>query len=213
MKVESDTLLFERSDKVTLGWNPESILPLLEPNEYTVDVFLLELDSNTGKHKQLSMLGSNLPNNGSTEVVVDYINSSGEGVEESINMAVIEVSVNPTSMSGNIPTGRSRRSASILSALGRSSLRVVRYSPVRYVLATWAIQRSLCEAWSAFQPDNIGEMILNRLTECPRTTNEAAAPNSGLKEDNFAIHFFHPNASKCFRQRVTDRYIKCMYRT
>ena len=203
VNVESDGLLLVRGNKIKVSWIPASVLPqkVLEPEEYTVDILLLQLNTSTGAQEQLSVLASNIPNNGFAEVVVEYPYSNGENVEESIHMALIEVSVNTS-------TSVTRGLASdILNALGKVARRVLKLSRLLYTLARWAVQRVLCEIWGQFQSDNTGEDILRRLPPCPRTSTEAAAPNSGLREENFALWFFHPGASKCFRQRVTDKYV------
>ena len=94
-------------------------------------------------------------------------------------------------------------------------------------LAVQARQRELCEAWSAVQPTNIGQEILNRLPPCPRRVTDVQAPNSGFSEEKFLSYipiigtiqnyfgttlvddsfrtFFHPGTTSCFRQRVTDK--------
>ncbi len=203
VSVDNDVVLLKKKDMINITWSPESILPVVKPDNYSVDVHLLEFDVTTKSWKQLKVLGSNIPNTGAAELTVDFpdISAPRPTIQGSISVVVIQVSVSINSIretQGSV--------SGILSYI--SKLNQVGISgPFMYAnKVAGTTQRQLCNEWSASQPANIGQEILNRLPPCPRTVAEAETPNSGLKKDNTFIGFFHPEADACFRQRVFDRY-------
>lgn len=230
--IENDDLFFTRGTPVKVYWSPQAILPVESPESYSVDIHLMELNLASGKWEHLVTLGTDLTNNGSAEVRISEIETIEIGAVETLDSStspvVVQVSVSSASTS---TMGMSKRqtASNVLRKLGRFALRTLKNSPVRYLrkLARQAAQRILCETWSALEPENIGQEILDRLPSCPRTSAAARAPNSGFREERLSSsirvvgqvqnffdttiiddkfrEFFHPRTSSCFRQTVTDR--------
>lgn len=229
--IENDDLFFTRGTPVKVYWSPQAILPVESPESYSVDIHLMELNLATGKWEHLVTLGTDLTNNGSAEVRISEIETieigAVENLDSSASPVVVQVSVSLASSA--MATSKRQTASNVLRKLGRFALRTLKNSPVRYLrkLARQAAQRVLCETWSALQPANIGQEILDRLPPCPRTSVGARAPNSGFREERLSSsipvvgqvqnffdttiiddkfrEFFHPRTSSCFRQTVTDR--------
>lgn len=202
----------------------------MEPHDsYEVDIHLLELSTETGTWTRLVTLETDLPNNGTASVrIPSTIQTDDDTFESAISSVVIQVSLSANSTREGRLVRRGIFS-DLLRRLGTFGLTTIRNSPMRFLmrLARQAAQRGLCETWSALQPRNIGQEILNRLPPCPRRARDARRPNSGFTEERFSSHvpivgtiqdylgttlvddafrnFFHPGTASCFRQRVTDK--------
>ena len=220
--------LYLSNTEVNVQWSPESIFPMEPPNSYAVDIDLLELSIETGTWTRLTTLGTDLPNNGVATVRIPSIQTEDNRFESAISSIVIQVSLSANSTNEGRLIKRGIFS-SLLRRLGQFGLATSRNSPMRFLrnLPSPVDQRNFCELWSALQPPNIGQTILNRLPPCPRRARDARRPNSGFTEERFSSHipivgtiqnylgttlvddafrtFFHPDTASCFRQRVTDK--------
>ena len=224
MYIANTDLVVSSDTMVRVQWSPESILPMEAPDNYEVDIELLEINMETGFWNKITTLETGLPNNGTANVRIPSIQQE-DVVESSISPVIIQVALNASST-------RTKRGifTNFLNKLGRFALKTIKNSPMRFLkkLARQAVQRALCEIWGALQPPNIGQEILNRLPPCPRRIRDARRPNSGFTEERFSSlvpivgtvqnylgttlvddafrTFFHPGTANCFRQRVVDRY-------
>lgn len=222
MYIANTDLILSSDTTVRVQWSPESILPMEAPDNYRVDIELLEMNIESGSWEKMATLGTDLPNNGIADVRIPNVQEE-DTVESSISPVIIQVAVSDSSTGRGAPTN-------LLEKLGRFTQKTIRNSPMRFLkkIARQAVQRALCELWCVLQPPNIGEEILNRLPPCPRRIRDARAPNSGFTEERFSSHipiigtiqnylgttlvddiyrqFFHPNTATCFQQRVADRY-------
>ena len=115
----------ESGTVVNVYWSPQSIFTLAEADSYTVDITLRELDMNTNKWNILSTLASDLPNSGEATVTIPELESV-EDYEDSLSPVVIEVGVSRVSM-----TSTKRSFSSVLSAIGRFGLRILKQAPLR----------------------------------------------------------------------------------
>ena len=61
---EPDTLALVNFPNITISWNPEALLPLIDPNLFTVDIFLTQLNMDTLQFELFEVLGRNIPNIG-----------------------------------------------------------------------------------------------------------------------------------------------------
>ena len=194
---------------------------LVDYSTYTVDITLRELDIDTGEWRVLATLVSNLLNDGEAEVTIPEL-PTVQNYEDSVSPVVVEVGVSSASM-----TDTKKRSllSSILTAVGRFGLRIIKQAPLRILkkLARQFVQRLACEAWALTQDDNIGQQINTRLEPCPCTADVARA-HRGFKEERLSSivrvigqvqdffgttivddafrNYFHPGSASCFRQRV-----------
>ena len=220
--------LFLSNTEVDVQWSPESIFPMEYPGSYEVDINLLELSIETGTWTRLATLGTDLPNSGVATVRIPSIQTEDNRFESAISSIVIQVSLSANSTNEGRLIKRGIFS-SLLRRLGQFGLATSRNSPMRFLrnLPSPVDQRNFCELWSAVQPPNIGQEILNRLPPCPRRVRDARRPNSGFTEERFSSHipiigtiqnylgttlvddafrtYFHPDTASCFRPRVTDK--------
>ena len=220
--------LFVPNTEVNIQWSPESIFPMESPNSYEVDIELLELSIEAGTWTRLTMLGTDLSNNGTANVRIPSIQTENNRFESGISSIVIRVSLSANSTSEGRLVKRGIFS-NLLRRLGQAGLATSRNSPMRFLrnLLSPVDQRNFCELWSALQTPNIGQEILNRLPPCPRSVRDARRPNSGFTEERFSSHipivgtiqsylgtilvddtfrtYFHPGTASCFRQRVTNK--------
>ena len=224
--IDDDDLLFLEGTSIGVHWSPLSILPVVNADDYSVDIRLTELID--GSWRELLMLGSDLPNTGFAQLAVPAITES-KTLFGSITPIMIQVSVSAKSTEESNLSVKRGIVSDILQKLGKSALRIIKNSPIRFIgkVALQAGQRLLCERWSSLQLDGIGEAALEMLPPCPRTVAAANIPNSGFVEervssivpligtiqnyfgstivDNEYREFFHPGTSSCFRQRITRR--------
>ena len=87
---------------------------------------------------------------------------------------------------------------------------VISYSD-RILSIPSTILRQRCIDWCDTQTANIGETLLDTVEPCPRTIQQARAPNSGFSEGGNRItrrfsRILHPGAAACFRQTSFPRY-------
>ena len=219
--VKNEEPVFENGTTVLVYWSPQSIFPLLDQHNYTIDIILREFDMDSKEWKILATLGSDLPNSGEARVIIPEL-PVVENYEDALNPAVVEVGVSSASMTDT----KHSLFSNILSRIGRYGLRIMRQAPMRITkkLIRQAAQRVACETWSLTQTDNVGKQINDRLPPCPCTAEQARTPNSGFKEERLSSivkvvgrvqdfcgttivddafrHYFHPGAASCFRQRV-----------
>ena len=219
--VESEEPVFESGTTVRVYWSSRSIFPLADLDSYTVDITLRELDIDSGEWKTLATLASDLPNNGEANITIPEL-PTVENYEDSLSPVVVEVGVSTASMAS-----KKRGLSGILSKLGRLGIRILKQAPMRIVQRINTAKRIACEIWALTQPDNIGQQTNDRLPPCPCTSDRAAGPNSGFKEERLSSivkvvgsvqnffdttiiddgfrRYFHPGTANCYRQRVTHQ--------
>ena len=178
--IASTDLILLSDTMVQVQWSPESMLPMEAPENYSVDIELLEMNMESGSWRKMATLGADLPNNGIANVRIPNIQEE-DTVESSISPVIIQVAVSDSSTGRGAPTN----------LLGRFAQKTIRNSPIRFLkkLARQAVQRALCELWCVLQPPNIGEEILNRFPPCPTRIRDARVPNSGFTERDFHLTF------------------------
>ena len=197
ISIDQDPLLLVRgSDNMyTAHWDPQSLLPLLDPSMFTVNIELYRLDID--KEEWLPFLGiaSDHPNSGTVEF------SAPSTVEN-------QPEVYPVSL--RISVGRLVSSpAGAQSGVSRLIEGVIRF--VNDAVSQWmsnlyyAVSMRLvknCQAWYNSEPMDIGQQIASRVLPCCETEEKSAAPNSGFVRDTHdsLVAFFHPGAASCYRQ-------------
>ena len=196
--VESDKILLLPNDKTVIHWSPDSIVPLYfedtfaVPTDYNVDIYLYRLDLMSENYTRIEKLASDIPNTGMYEITLSLVNLPDGFVAGLFGVSLTEQFT----------------SASTGNAIPDDVLDLIRKASkfgLIYVGGSLAA-REICSAWLLTEPDDIGEMILDRLPPCPLVQN-AALYDPDFTEENFLISFYHPGASSCFRQVQFTRYI------
>ena len=198
--VLSDNLVFSVGSEIQVQWDPDTIFSVLPPNSYTVDLFLYRMELTTGIWREFSSLASNVENNGNFDLTVGNI-PTGD------NVLPIAIFVFASSQGFPLPQ------------LTSLDLRAGKWSAQFYYGQSFALQirgRFLCEAWYLQEPSSIGSELLDRVTPCPPTEEQAKLPNSGVEEERYfsflgntlyhsqQMNYFNLGVSACYRQRIID---------
>lgn len=197
----------ESDEQLTIRWNPQSILPTMEPLSYTIDITLYRFEKssdNLADLRSFLRIVRDHKNNGTATFSVPE--SNDPSVSRDIHPVAIRISVGRPSQSNS-------DTASLINILGyrveeRSLGLVAQWTSTLYYHDSPSF-RQLCTRWSQNQ-QTPGETIVDRLPPCPRRVDQARAPNSGLTEDRGywiqkANRFFHSGAATCFRQSTFTR--------
>ena len=186
--LDQNVMLLTAGAPVTMRWDPESLLPLVQASSFTVDIALYRFNDETQTYTRFLDIARGSPNTGVAEFAVP---SSNEAQQASIYPVTLRLSV-----SG--PSSPSRRQTiSLARALAGGVIR--RAIPV-YFGGSLSF-RLLCAAWYLSEPSNMGESLLRQVPNCCATEEGASLPNSDFVRDNRLISFFHPEADTCFRQK------------
>ena len=190
----------DSEEQLNITWDPQSLLPTIDPSLYTVDITLYRFQLDADNQVQFSYflhVMRDHTNNGTALFTAPESNESGGNIYP----VVIRVSVGTPTSASNSET------SSMISRFGRSGDSVAQWTSTMYYLDSLRFQ-TMCTDWSRNQ--EIGEAVRNRLPPCPPRIDQARAPNSGLSEDSGywiekSNRFFHPMAATCFRQNSFDR--------
>ena len=85
--------------------------------------------------------------------------------------------------------------------------RIAGWSGLAYTESLDRTLSKLCLVWSINQDTNIGETLLERLPSCPPNVRLAVLDSLYIEDRQISSYreFFHPNASRCFRQATFTR--------
>ena len=219
--IDNTDLLFVNGTNIGVHWSPISILPVVDPENYSVDIKLME--SPTTGSRELALLGTNLPNTGFVSVTVPpMVTDVVRNIRNSITPVFVQVSISSNSTTGVRPGTDS----DILRSVGNLSHQPLKHSPIRYVkmLTDQEEQQQFCAEWEESQQSAVTRnRRFGALPPCPRNIMVARAPNSGYIEerrssrvrvmgtipgfsgdrivDDEHRQYFNPGASACFLQR------------
>ena len=194
---ESD-LLFTPGATFTITWSPDSIVPLVDPDSFTVDVGLDCFNEASDTFTAVAVLASDIANSGETVVTLP---SQISGFSD-VCIFSIEVMVGGT----NNAISRRQTDTNLVNRLIRSGFRVVARGVVRYFVSS-LIRRGLCEVWCATQSASIGQILINEVLPCPPTVWQAMVDNEFEMENILSSRIFHPDADRCFRQIILNRSV------
>ena len=182
VSIQNNTLLYNSGDSVDITWSPE----LLQSDE-KVEVSMYEVQEasdGTLIHKKIAVLANDLPNSGKATLTMPKLNArSKRGIVSSLSTVAGKV-------------------ASVGSKVARWT------GPI--ALASDVVGYALCHVWSATESASTGTDILNSVKEtapCPPNVGQANPELSPwlVEDENKLLGFFHPGASKCFRQKEASR--------
>lgn len=193
------SLHFTENTRLTITWNPDALVSILDPSSFLVNIVVNRLNLDTGVWERAQDLATNEQNDGQAVVRIPAIFGNSFTGSDDLFPVAIEVTVGPPSI------GLNRNDTLILSAIIGA---VKRWSTIAYYSVTQSLRDS-CERWCREQPPGIGREILARLPACPRRLDQALAQNSGFKEDrglarSLSRMFFHRGAETCFRQTTFE---------
>ena len=203
-KVEVTSLneFLTAGDTINVTWSPLTLLQgaviMVDPNSFTVNIQMYEVQmTSNGNYAQheIAVLASSIPNNGKATVTIptELFHNTTEPVH-SVNILV------------NLNNQLLIRKRFI-----GASLQIGLWSVSVIAIASQSLLYDACKAWALLEPAGIGPELLDRVTQtapCPPNVGQAETVNSGLVEDehNFLISIFHPDADKCFRQKIITKY-------
>ena len=186
-----------------IKWN-KNILPFEPPENYEVEIYLFELNTNDGTLSSPVNVAKGVNNTGETTVRVPSLRNA-----KSLTVPVLLKVV---------PSDKSNRRRRQIKLDPRKSIGV--WSGLFFGSSdgfSVQILRKECDKWFRSQPDG-GELLRDTIP-CPHTLAQARFPNSGLVEVNMESIFQatqygkqfqryrHPNTETCFQQRTLQRYI------
>ena len=77
VQLNTSNAVFESGDGVEITWLPETIVPIVDPDSYTVDVRLSCFDNESDTFEELAVVASGIPNSGQAIITLPAINISG----------------------------------------------------------------------------------------------------------------------------------------
>lgn len=186
------SLHIQPNSRLAVTWNPDSLLPMMDPTYFLVNIALSQMDIQDGRWQRMQNLATNLPNTGEATVTIPpLVMSNSATAADDIYPVSIEVVV------GSV-NGRQKRQVSLIG--------IALWSTVGYLYGSVEL-REACEVWRRNQRRGIGNEINSRLPPCPRTMEQADANTGDIKfrrDTGFGNYlsrlFFHPGADSCYRQ-------------
>ena len=196
--LDQGTMLLTAGNRITVRWDPDSLLPLVQSSSFSVDISLFRFNDDAQTWVHFLSLAEEHPNTGAADFTVPFSNE----VVRDIYPVTLQLSINR-------PSSPSRRQTT--SSLVRTAGSLVRRA-VHVYYGGSASLRLLCTAWYYTEPSGMGELLLGQVPNCCATEAGAELPNTDFVRDNRLISFFHPEADTCFRQKPSTitRYIKAV---
>ena len=197
----SGSLFLDPKSHVKLEWNP-NILPYSDPQSYSVDILLYEIDEMEGLLSTRYVLKQDINNTGSDEVEIPALDNAKTAVP-----VVIKVAESATS------SNRRRRQAGSDSPLSGVWSGIFIGSTASSAINSISLRIS-CNSWTKSENEQIGSTLLENVIPCPPRLEQARLPNSGLTEVNLTSVFgpssynrqyqlyLHQNTTVCFQQRA-----------
>ena len=201
ISLDQDTLLLVQNSKetFTVHWDPQSLLPMVNPSFFTVNLNLYRLDDDRKNWMYFLDVQKGHPNTG----VIDFFIPSTDEVELNVYPVALHISVGEQVAMGN------QEEIFQVSDVIKSAQDAVSqwFSSFFYYDIDSLDLFDECMDWYTQEPSDIGETLLNRVPDCCQTAERAAAPNSGFVRDTHdtLVAFFHPNACSCYRQATITR--------
>ncbi len=159
----------------------------MDPTSYLVNIGLYRFTDIGEEWRLVAYLGTELPNNGSIEVTIpNTVVFPG--------VTVVAIAVEPA-------VTAQRQLAD--NPLG---LRARIWGLIGYFVAPFPLN-GFCDQWYSRQPADIGLTLLTQVEPCPCDERQADRDKGFIWDRTSATQTFHPGASDCYRQVVTNRYV------
>ena len=202
---ENSLVVIQNSDeRFTVHWDPQTLLPMVDPTFFTVDLKLYRLDDDRKDWKLFLTVMKGQPNSG----VLEFSMPSGDDVETNVYPVALRISVGE-----QVALGTQEESVSdiIKSAQDRVSQW---FSDYFYYAVDSLDLLSACLEWYEREREdpNNGELLLNRVPDCCQTVDGAEANRDFVRDTHdLLVSFFHPGATSCYRQATITRLDTNMY--
>ena len=179
---------------LSLEWLPEFFFPVNIENSTSalanIDLYHYNTRVNPSKWQKMIGLATNIPNTGSATVEIPK-----SVLVQDPQLVVIKISLSPTNQPVDI-----------------IDQRIAGWSDLAYSESMDGTLTKLCLVWTNKQAEDVGDMLLERLPPCPPNVRLAVLDSLHLEDHQGSSYreFFHPNASRCFRQAtLTMLAINC----
>ena len=196
--LDQNVMLLTASNRLTMRWDPESLLPLVQASSFTVDIGLYRFNDETQTYTRFLNIVQGSPNTG---VAVFTVPSNNEAQQTDIYPVTLRLSVSR-------PSSPSRRQTmSLVRAVGGSVGRAI---PLYYGSLGLRLR---CLTWYLSEPSDMGERLLSQVPNCCATEDGAELQTSDFVRDDRLISFYHSEADTCFRQKPSTitRYVLVEY--
>ena len=203
LTVDQETLVILQNseEQFTAHWDPQSLLPMVDPSLFTVDLKLYRLVNDGKDWIPFLNITSGHPNSG----IINFTMLSSNQMGLNLYPVALRISVGEA-----LPTGAQEMALQVPAIIRSAHDRVSQWFSSFFYYAIDSLNfADECNAWyrSVDEPPDIGEILLSRVPDCCQTENRAAAPNSGFVRDTHEalVAFFHPGAASCYRQATITR--------
>ena len=201
-QVNSPSLLLVNGsrDNFRVEWNPESLLPLLKANLFTVNIRLQRLEKENLEWEEFVDIKLGLPNNGTASFQAPNISKAHDDADA--YPVAIQISVGP-------PSSDSPQVEMYRDFLGNVTDNVSLWRSDLFYADSLDMFESCMDWYGMASSFGNGTAIRSRVPCCKETQKKAAAPNSGFVRDrrDDLIAFLHPNADTCYLQETITRYV------
>ena len=177
---------------LSLEWLPEFFFPVNMENatsaKVDIDLYHYNKAARPPKWQKMIVLKTSIPNTGSATVEIPK-----SVLVQDPQLVVIKIS-----LSSDQPDDE---------PVDIIDQRIAGWSDLAYSESMDGTLLKLCFVWSNKQTDDIGEIILGRLPPCPPNVRLAVLDSLYIEDRQIGSYreFFHPNASRCFRQATLTR--------
>ena len=202
------------NNTVMIKWKPlpfPSVIADMFMQPYTIDISLHSIDEQTEIPSLMQKIATNIPNTGSCEVTLPSIADPSKVV--AVGIAVSETSVSELANDGNQDDYTIRDIFDQIKKVKKyikNPLELVKDLVDIKGIVYGGAYRIACEAFSAVEPENIGDEINDRLPPCPPTSNRARRDRQFTRENPFLEYFTVGTIGQCYAQIVFDRYAKAV---
>jgi hypothetical protein len=205
--VDQETLVILQNSKerFTAHWDPQSLLPMVNPYLFTVDLKLYRLINDGKDWIPFLNVTKGHPNSG----IIDFTVLSSDQMGSNLYPVALRISVGEA-----VATGAQEVALQVSDIIKSAQDKVSQWFSSFFYFAIDSLDLAArCNRWYMSEDSNIGETLLSRVPDCCQTVDRAAAPNSGFVRDtnDALVAFFHPGAASCYRQATITRSILFYY--
>ena len=197
VQVNASNLVFMPETALSITWLPETIVPAVDPDSYTVAIKLYCFSNESETFEEVATIASNICNSGQADVILPALNIS--------DVCPLSIQV---SLSGEtaLLTKRQISGTAVkrLIEIGELVIPAGARAVIAYLTGSFGVSltlRGLCEVWCLTQR-GIGATLLAAVLPCPPTLPMALCDPRFEIENVLVSRTFHPGSDRCFRQII-----------
>ena len=196
VQVNASNLVFMPETALSITWLPETIVPAVDPDSYTVAIRLYCFSNESDTFKEVATIARNICNSGQADVILPALNIS--------DVCPLSIQV---SLSGEtaLLTKRQISGTAVkrLIKIGELDIPAGARTVIAYLTGGFIslALRGLCELWCLTQR-GIGATLLAAVLPCPPTQPMARCDPRFEIENKQVSRTFHPQSDRCFRQII-----------